>query len=312
MNNFADKLIEQIKSKNSCVVCGLDPDWNKIPECIKSKYKSKGAAIFAFNKAIIDSVYDLIPAVKPQLAYYEQYGVNGIISFKATVDYARQKGLLVIADGKRNDIGSTSEAYAKAYLSEGDKTIEEGPLKEGAFECDALTVNPYLGEDGVKPFIQKCNENGTGIFILVKTSNPSSDQLQNLKLEDGNTVYEKVAVLVDMWGKESVGKYGYSSVGAVVGATYPEEAEKIRKLIPRAIILVPGYGAQGGDALSVSVNFNNDGLGAVVNSSRNILYAYKSEKWSAKYDDNSFADASRAEVINMNYEISKALRGKNG
>ncbi|HPZ51860.1 MAG TPA: orotidine-5'-phosphate decarboxylase [Clostridia bacterium] len=300
MKNFADKLIEEIKNKESYVVCGLDPIWESIPEGVKVRFKSKGAAIFAFNKAIIDAIHDVVVCVKPQLAYYEQYGINGLIAFKATVEYARKKGLLVIADGKRNDIGSTSLAYAKAYLSKGDAS-------DLAFDCDALTVNPYLGWNGIQPFVEMCKQNSKGIFILVKTSNPSSGELQDLIVEGGRTIYEKVAELVDKWGSELVGDSGYSSVGAVVGATYPEQAERIRKIIPRSIILVPGYGAQGGNAKSVVVNFNDDGLGAVVNASRSILYAYKSDRWSGAYDEDAYADAARAEAVYMRDEINMEL-----
>ncbi|NLN05483.1 MAG: orotidine-5'-phosphate decarboxylase [Clostridiaceae bacterium] len=300
MKNFADRLIEEIRNKESRVVCGLDPIWENIPQGVKDKFKSKGAAIFAFNKAIIDAIHDVVVCVKPQLAYYEQYGINGLIAFKATVEYARQKGLLVIADGKRNDIGSTSLAYAKAYLSKGDVT-------DLAFDCDALTVNPYLGWNGIQPFVEMCKQNGKGIFILVKTSNPSSGELQDLVVEDGRTIYEKVAELVDKWGSELVGDSGYSSVGAVVGATYPEQAERIRKIIPRSLILVPGYGAQGGDARSVAVNFNDDGLGAIVNASRSILYAYKSDRWSGMYDEEAYADAARAEAVYMRDQINMEL-----
>lgn len=300
MNNFADRLIEEIKKKKSCVVCGLDPMWDSIPGKIKSEFKSSGAALFKFNKSIIDAVCDVVVAVKPQLAYYEQYGVNGMIAFKATVEYAQKKGLLVIADGKRNDIGSTSKAYANAFLAKSN-------IMDGSFECDALTVNPYLGWDGIKPFVEVCNEYNKGIFALVKTSNPSSGELQDLVLQNGNTIYETVASLVDKWGEGSIGTYGYSSVGAVVGATYPEQAAKIRELMPRSIILVPGYGAQGGNAKSVAVNFNKDGLGAIVNASRSILYAYKSDIWSSIYDENSFDEAARAEAITMRDDINREI-----
>lgn len=304
VKNFADRLIEEIKTKDSRVVCGLDPIWDYIPQSIRERFKSKGAAIFAFNKAIIDAIHDVVVCVKPQLAYYEQYGINGLIAFKATVEYAHQKGLLVIADGKRNDIGSTSQAYAKAFLSKGD-------VSDLAFDCDALTVNPYLGWDGIRPFVDMCKDNGKGLFILVKTSNPSSGELQDLVVEDGKTVYEKVAELVDKWGKDVVGESGYSSVGAVVGATYPQQAGKIRKILPKSIILVPGYGTQGGDARSVVVNFNEDGLGAVVNASRSILYAFKSDKWSGMYDEEAYADAARAEAVHMRDQINMELeRGR--
>lgn len=313
MNHFADRLIAEIKKKNSPVVAGLDPNWEKIPAFLREKYQSVGAALFAFNKGLIDALADVVPAVKPQLAYYEMYGISGLVAFQSTVDYARSKGLLVIADGKRNDIGTTSDAYAKAYLTPAPKTSDSAsPLREGAFDADALTVNPYLGEDGIQPFTKACAEHGKGIFTLVKTSNRSSGQLQDLHLVNGMTVYEQVADLVNEWGQDLIGESGYSSVGAVVGATYPEQAEALRKRMPRALILVPGYGAQGGTADTVAVNFNQDGLGAVVNASRSIMYAYQSEKWSSQYNEESFADAARAEAIAMADAINQAVARKRG
>ncbi len=311
MENFADRLLGKIQEMKSPVVAGLDPNYDKIPDCIKKKYKSVGSALFAFNKGLIDALYDVVPAVKPQLAYYEMYGIAGLIAFKATVDYAKSKGMIVIADGKRNDIGTTSEAYAKAYLEtlETESIVEDAnmPIKEGAFDCDALTVNPYLGADGILPFVKLCEANGRGIFSLVKTSNKSSGQLQDLKTENGLTISETVATLVDEWGASCVGKMGYSSVGAVVGATYPEEAENLRKKMPRAIILVPGYGAQGGDARSVSVNFNKDGLGAIVNASRSIMYAYKADKRAGKFTEEQYALAARDEAAEMSKAIMAAI-----
>ncbi len=313
MEHFADRLIQQIQKKNSPVVAGLDPAWDKIPAFIREKYKSAGAAIFAFNKGLIDALYDVVPAVKPQLAYYEMYGITGLVAFQSTVDYARSKGLLVIADGKRNDIGSTSEAYAKAYLAPAPEQADPvSPLREGAFDADALTVNPYLGEDGIRPFTAACASYGKGIFALVKTSNRSSGQLQDLQLASGLTVYEQVAELVDEWGRNLIGTSGYSSVGAVVGATYPQQAESLRKRLPRALILVPGYGAQGGTADSVAVNFNQDGLGAVVNASRSIMYAYQSDKWSSRYGEEAFAEAARAEALAMSQAINQAVARKRG
>ena len=300
--NFADRLIAAVKKKKSPVVAGLDPVYEKLPAFLREHDKSVGAAIFAFNKGLIDALCDIVPAVKPQLAYYEMYGVSGMVAFQSTVDYAKQKGLLVIADGKRNDIGSTSEAYAKAYL-EPAAPGQAGALREGAFDADALTVNPYLGIDGIQPFLTLCEKNGRGIFSLVKTSNQSSGQLQDLLTENGKPLYQAVAELVSDWGKSTVGACGYSAVGAVVGATYPQQAALLRKVMPQTIFLVPGYGAQGGDARSVAVNFNPDGLGAVVNASRSIMYAYQSPKWSERYDAASFAEAARAEAVDMSRSI---------
>jgi len=311
MEFFIDKLIEAVKSKNNPTVVGLDPKMEYIPSYIKTKnfneygitMEACGKAIFEYNKGIINAVYDIIPAVKPQLAYYEMYGIEGIKAFNDTCKYAGEKGLLIIADGKRNDIGPTSEAYSKAYL--GRTEIADGIFGE-AFTTDALTVNPYLGADGILPFVQDCKDNGKGIFILVKTSNKSSGDFQDLtvKTSEGEKyIYETVAELVDKWGKPVTGKYGYSSVGAVVGATYPEQAATLRKIMPKSYILVPGYGAQGGTAKDVAVNFNDDGLGAIVNASRSIICAYSLEKWKDKFDERSYAEAARAEALDMKNKL---------
>lgn len=303
---FIDRLIDAIKLKGNPTVVGLDPKIEYIPDFIKDKYtkdlgKNTSAlclAVTEFNKRLIDSIHDIVPAVKPQLAYYEMLGLDGMKAFDETCKYASEKGLLVIADGKRNDIGSTSEAYANAYL---------GSAEMPGFVADALTVNPYLGIDGVKPFIDNCDKYGKGIFILVKTSNKSSGQLQDLKLANGQSLYESVATLVDEWGQGVVGKYGYSSVGAVVGATYPNQAEKLRSIMKQAYILVPGYGAQGGTAKDAAVNFNKDGLGAIVNASRSIMCGYKSDRWKKQYNDHSFDEAARAEAIFMKNDLCLAI-----
>lgn len=306
---FVDRLIDAIKLKNNPTIVGLDPKVEYIPDFIKERYikdldkgaDAYGKSIIEFNKKIIDNIYDIVPAVKPQLAYYEMYGIPGLIAFNETCKYAKSKGLIVVADGKRNDIGSTSQAYADAYLGSSDMF---------GFDVDALTVNPYLGIDGVKPFIDNCIKYDKGIFILVKTSNKSSGQLQDLTVENERTLYETVASLVDKWGNDLVGEYGYSSVGAVVGATYPNQAEKLRTIMKKAYILVPGYGAQGGTAKDAANNFNKDGLGAIVNASRSIICAYKSEKWKDKYDDNSFAEAARAEALFMKDDLCSAIADK--
>ncbi|MDR0288200.1 MAG: orotidine-5'-phosphate decarboxylase [Clostridiales bacterium] len=289
MKNFADRLIDAIEKKKSPVVAGLDPKLEYVPESLRGS--TAAGSIFNFNKELIDSLYDVVPAVKPQLAYYEMYGVEGIEAFKKTVDYAKSKGLLVIADGKRNDIGSTCEAYSTAFL------------KDSVFDADALTVNAYLGIDGVQPFLEDCKKYGKGIFILVKTSNKSSGQLQDLMLAGGKTVYETMAALVNEWGRDLIGERGYSAVGAVVGATYPVQAAGLRKIMDKAIFLVPGYGAQGGTALDAAPNFDPDGLGAVVNASRSIMCAYKSEKWN-KY---SVGEAARAEALDMAEALNKCV-----
>ncbi len=308
---YIDRLIDEIKKKNNPSVIGLDPKIEYVPGYIKDSFfnefgatfEGAAQAIIEFNTRLIDAICDIVPAVKPQLAYYEMYGIEGIKAFDETVKYAKKKGLLVIADGKRNDIGSTAQAYSAAYL--GNTPIEKE--KHKAFDADALTVNPYLGIDGIKPFIDDCVNNDKGIFVLVKTSNPSSGQLQDLKTESGKTIYETVAEYVAEWGEAVKGKYGYSSVGAVVGATYPEQAKVLREIMKNAYILVPGYGAQGGTAKDAAASFNKDGLGAIVNASRSVMCAYKSDKWNTKYDENSFAEAARAEAIRMRDEIVSAI-----
>ena len=244
MENAMDKLINKIKETNNPTVMGLDPRYDMIPESIRAKYEKnvEGAckAILEFNKGLIDSVCDIVPAVKPQIAFYEMFGVEGIKVFNETCKYAKEKGMCVIADVKRGDIGSTAAGYSNAYLGK----TPLGDEKVSIYDVDFVTVNPYLGIDGVKPFIDDCKEYGKGIFILVKTSNKSSGELQDLKLEDGRTIYEKVAELVSSWGDELVGEYGYSSVGAVVGATYPIQIKELREIMPKTYFLIPGYGAQ--------------------------------------------------------------------
>ncbi len=308
---FADRLVEGIIKRNNPTVVGLDPKLEYVPSSIRdSVFKEYGPGpagaaecILRFNRKLIDAVYDIVPAVKPQLAYYEMYGVEGIRVFHETCTYAGEKGLLVIADGKRNDIGTTAEAYSAAYLG---KTML-GEAEYRAFEADALTVNPYLGIDGIKPFIEDCDKYGKGIFVLVKTSNKSSGQIQDLVLQDGKRLYETVAELVDSWGADLTGKYGYSGIGAVVGATYPEQARILRSIMKKAYILVPGYGAQGGTAKDAAQSFNPDGLGAIINASRSIMCAWKSERWSGKYGEDAFDSAARAEAIRMRDEINEAL-----
>ena len=295
-----NKLVKKIEDLKAPVVVGLDPMLNYVPESIKAKaYSEKGEtlagaaeAIWQFNKGIIDATYDLIPAVKPQIAMYEQFGVEGLIAFKKTVEYCKEKDLVVIGDIKRGDIGSTSEAYAVGHVGK----VTVGSNEFYGFDEDFVTVNPYLGSDGVKPFIKVCKEENKGIFVLVKTSNPSSGEFQD-KLIDGRPLYEHVGEMVAQWGEEHMGD-SYSYVGAVVGATYPKMGEILRKIMPKAYILVPGYGAQGGKASDLAPYFNEDGLGAIVNSSRGIIAAYKQEKY-AKFGEAGYADASRQAVIDM-------------
>ncbi len=309
---FIDRLIESIKEKNNPTVVGLDPKLEYLPAFIREKafkeyginLKGAAQAILQFNKQLLDAVYDQIPAVKPQLAYYEMYGTEGMIAFDETCKYAKSKGLLVIADGKRNDIGTTAEAYSKAFL--GETALENG-ITEKAFDVDALTVSPYLGGDGIKPFIDDCTSHQKGIFVLVKTSNKSSGQLQDLVTQDCRSIYEIMASYVNEWGKNVKGQYGYSSVGAVVGATYPNQAKLLRSIMKHAYILVPGYGAQGGTARDCVNSFNSDGLGAIVNASRSVMCAYMSESWKEQYSPEGFADAARAEVIRMKEDLNNAL-----
>ncbi len=309
---FIDRLIESIREKNNPTVVGLDPKIEYVPSFIKDKafkefginLKGASEAIKQFNRMLIDAIYDQVPAVKPQLAYYEMYGVNGIEAFEDTCRYAKSKGLIVIADGKRNDIGTTAEAYSKAFLG---ATPVDGEITQKAFDADALTINPYLGVDGIKPFIDDCINHEKGIFILVKTSNKSSGQLQDLVTQDCKSIYEIVAEYVHDWGKNVMGKYGYSSVGAVVGATYPNQAKLLRAIMKNSYILVPGYGAQGGTARDCANSFNKDGLGAIVNASRSVMCAYMSDTWKNRYKEDQFAEAARAEVIRMKDDLKTAL-----
>lgn len=303
-----DQLIANIKKTNAPIVVGLDPMMKFIPEQIQkaafAEYgetlKGAAEAIWQYNKGIVDAVADLIPAVKPQIAMYEQFGIEGLKAYDKTVKYCQEKGLVVIGDAKRGDIGSTSAAYATAHLGK----VKVGNNICSAFNTDFLTVNPYLGTDGVKPFVDVCNAEDKGIFVLVKTSNPSSGEFQD-RLIDGKPLYEHVAAKVVEWGEASMDG-AYSNVGAVVGATYPEMSAVLRKLMPKTYFLVPGYGAQGGTAKDLKNCFNEDGLGAVVNSSRGIIAAYRQEKY-AKFGAEHFAEASRQAVIDMVADINSVL-----
>lgn len=305
------KLISNIRKTHAPIVVGLDPMMNYIPNHIKEKafaefgetLQGAAEAIWQYNKVIVDSTYDLIPAVKPQIAMYEQFGVEGIIAFKKTVDYCKSKGLVVIGDVKRGDIGSTSAAYAAGHLGK----VQVGSKTYAAFDEDFATVNPYLGSDGIKPFLEVCKEEKKGLFILVKTSNPSSGEFQD-QLIDGKPLYELVGEKVAQWGEECMGDH-YSYIGAVVGATYPEMGKILRKVMPKSFILVPGYGAQGGKGADLVHFFNEDGLGAIVNSSRGIIAAYKQEKY-AKYGEENFGEASRAAVEDMVTDIDQALQNR--
>ena len=308
MKNAIDVLIEKIKQTNNPTVIGLDPRYEMLPECVKKKYEKNlegvSKAIIEYNKTIIDEISDIIPAIKPQIAFYEMYGIEGIKAFKETCRYAKEKKMVVIADIKRGDIGSTAQGYSNAYL--GKTKIAE--IEESIFDIDFVTVNPYMGTDCVKPFIEDCKKYNKGLFILVKTSNPSSGELQDLKLESGKTIYETVAELVTNWGKELIGEYGYSSISAVVGATYPKQLQTLRKIMPNSYFLIPGYGAQGGKAEDIALGFDDTGLGGIVNASRSLMSAYKSELWKDKYKDEEYAKASRAEAIRMRDELNNAIQ----
>ncbi len=300
-----EKLVEKIKKLEAPIVVGLDPTLDLMPKFLMDKaIKEKGEtleaaadAIWEFNKKIVDAVYELIPAVKPQLAMYEQFGVQGMAAYKKTVEYCHEKGLLVIGDGKRGDIGSTSAAYATAHIGK----VKIGSTEIAPFDADFLTLNPYMGSDGVVPFIDECKKNDRGLFILVKTSNPSSGEFQDKQVGE-KPLYELVGKKVDEWGLDT-GSGAYSEVGAVVGATYPEMGKVLRDIMPRAYILVPGYGAQGGTAAELKPFFNKDGLGAVVNSSRGIIAAYKQSQYS-KYGEEGFAEAAREAVKDMKKDIA--------
>ncbi len=302
-----NKLVERIMDLEAPIVVGLDPMLSYVPEHILSEaYKNKGEnlegvseAIWLYNKGIIDAVYDLVPAVKPQIAMYEQFGIEGMKAYVKTIDYAKQKGSIVIGDVKRGDIGSTSTAYATGHL--GRINIKGKDFR--GFDEDFITVNPYLGSDGIMPFIEVCKQESKGLFILVKTSNPSSGEFQD-RLIDGRPLYELVGEKVAQWGELFMGSE-YSYIGAVVGATYPEVGKNLRKLMPNTLILVPGYGAQGGKAEDLRHYFNKDGKGAVVNSSRGIITAYKLPQY-ASYGEAAYADASRQAVLDMKDDLRKA------
>lgn len=301
-----DKLIKKIIKMQNPTCVGLDTDLGYLPDEMKEGAVTLAEAakrILEFNKKMIDSVCDLVPAVKVQAAYYEMYGSAGMKTFAQTLAYARKKGLLVIADCKRNDIGSTAGCYAKAYLG----STETGGRQTKAFPADMLTVNGYLGSDGVKPFAERAVKDDKAIFVLVKTSNPSSGELQNLKLADGTFVYEKMGDLVEEWGRDAVGRYGYSEIGAVVGATHPEEAARLRERMPHTFFLIPGYGAQGGSAEMLKVCFGKRGLGGIVNSSRGIICAYKKPE----YAGTDCFRAARAATLDMREDLRGAI-GKMG
>jgi orotidine-5'-phosphate decarboxylase len=306
MPHFADRLIAAVKQKGNPVCVGLDPRLEQIPRELRERAqrehgrtpRAAAEAILAFNRALLDALCGLAPVCKPQIAFYEEHGAEGLRAYAETIRYAQGKGLLVISDAKRGDIGTTAEAYARAHLTG----------TGGGFDADALTVNPYLGAETLQPYLDAGAARGRGIFVLVKTSNPGSGDLQDLPV-DGRPLYERVAEMVNKLGEAHRGASGFSAVGAVVGATHPEQARRLRELLPETIFLVPGYGAQGATAKDVSAAFRADGLGAVVNSSRGIIFAYKQEPYAARYGEARFAEAARAAAEDMASELSRALGG---
>lgn len=301
-----DRLIQAIADMQNPTAVGLDTTLAYLPDDMRAEVrdcKSAADAILEFNRTLIDHIADIVPAVKVQVAYYEAYGADGMRAFGETLSYAKRKGLFTIADCKRNDIGSTASCYSKAYLGKTD--INGKKIK--AFPADMLTVNGYLGTDGIAPFVEDCKKNDKGIFVLVKTSNPSSGELQNLKLENGRYIYEQMGQLVEEWGKDTIGKYGYSDVGAVVGATHPEEAANLRSQLKNTFFLIPGYGAQGGNAQMLKCCFDERGLGGIVNNSRGIICAYKKPQYSGM----TYAEAARAACIDMQQDLASAI-GKMG
>lgn len=302
--NAIDNLIEKIKEMNNPTVMGLDPRYEMLPKVVTDKYEKTlegvSKAIVEYNKALIDETYDIIPAIKPQMAFYEMFGIEGVQAFKETCEYAKQKGMVVIADNKRGDIGSTAQGYSNAYLGK----TKIGDIEKSIFDVEFMTVNPYMGTDCIKPFVEDCKKYNKGIFILVKTSNPSSGELQDEILQNGEEIYTKMINLVEKWGEELRGKYGYSSIAAVVGATYPKQLEQLRKIAPHTFFLIPGYGAQGGKPEDIALGFDENGLGGIVNASRSLMCAYKSEKYFNKFEEKDYAKATREEALKMKAELN--------
>ena len=307
MKNAIDILIDKIKETGNPTVMGLDPRYEMIPKCVRNKYAKtlEGAAqaILEYNKALIDATCDIVPAVKPQVAFYEMFGIEGMKVFNETCKYAKEKGMVVIADAKRGDIGSTAQGYSNAFL--GKTPLDDVELD--IFNVDFLTVNPYMGTDCVKPFVEDCKKYNKGLFVLVKTSNKSSGEIQDLVLQNGKTIYETVAELVNEWGKDLIGENGYSSIGSVVGATYPAQLKELREIMPSSYFLIPGYGAQGGKAEDIALGFDNEGLGGIVNASRSLMCAYKSDLWKDKFTEEEYAEATRAEAVRMRNELRSAF-----
>ena len=296
---ITDRLIDKIIEMQNPTCVGLDTLFDYLPDNMKdgvTTFEQASERIFEFNKKLVDTVRDIVPSVKVQIAYYEMYGVAGMKAYEETLKYAAEKDLVVIADAKRNDIGSTAACYAKTFLGETDVN----GLQKQAFPADYVTVNGYLGTDGIKPFVDECESKDKGIFVLVKTSNPSGAEIQNQVLQNGVPMYEYMGGLVEKWGESTIGKYGYSAVGAVVGATHPTEAARLRKVLPHTFFLIPGYGAQGGNAEMLKSCFGANGLGGVVNNSRGILCAYKKL-------GGTFYEAARAATVAMQKDLSSVI-----
>lgn len=310
MKNAMDILIEKIKEYDNPTVIGVDTRYDMVPECVRKKYSTdiEGMckAMLEYSKALIDATYDIVPAVKLQSAYFEMYGVEGIKLYKTMIDYCKEKGMVVMADVKRGDIGSTSAGYSRAYL--GKNIIND--KEETIFDVDFATVNPYMGSDCVMPFVEDCKKYDKGIFVLVKTSNKSSGEIQDVKAEDGEEIYKKVAKLVNKWGEELIGENGYSSVSSVVGATYPKQLQELREIMPHSYFLIPGYGAQGGKAEDIALGFDKNGLGGIVNATRSLMCAYKSDLWKDKFTEEEYAKATRAEAIRMRDELNEAIKNR--
>lgn len=310
MSNIMDILISKIQEKQSPIVMGIDPRYDFIPNYIRNNYENSvdgfAKASIEFAKGLIDSVSDIIPAIKPQLAYFEAMGPKGLVAYQEIIEYAKSKDLIIISDAKRGDIGTTSKAYSNAFLGK----TELNDKLESIYNSDFVTVNPYMGTDCVSPFVEDCKEYNKGIFILVKTSNKSSGEIQDLITTDGEKIYEKVGKLVEKWGEELIGEHGYSSVAAVVGATYPIQLKELRELMPHTFFLIPGYGAQGGKAEDIALAFDKNGLGGIINASRSLMCAYKSDRWKDKFTEEQYGEATRAEAIRMRDELNEAIKNK--
>lgn len=306
METFIDNCIQKVIEKRSHLIIGLDPHFDRLPKYLTKDCDSLdeiGNSLFEFNRNIIDAIYDLVPAVKPQIAFYERFGMEGLKAYQNTIKYAKKKGLLVIGDVKRNDIGSTAKAYSDAHIG----SVEVLGKKYSEFNVDAITINPYFGSDGVSPFLDDAREYGKGLFVLVKTTNKSSSEFQDVTICNSNDnlkLFELVASYVNLWGQSIIGKSGYSSVGAVVGATFPQEIKSIRKLLPKSYFLVPGIGEQGGKIEDLINCFNDDGLGALLSVSRSVIFAYLNKK---DFNETNFADYARLEVIRLNNEINDLI-----